>query len=930
MLLAWLILVLSAAILLATPFQRTRFVIVLRRFFVALVAASAGIYFFYILSAKVLYRLLPQTTVTITALNDKNETAQSYDIVVKGFVVDKVWYWAKNLKHSDSGWIDYDAGAYYWKAFDKPVSMTDSISFEIPSGRDKTIVFEKNKWHGKALIKTETTESIVDTYSDSDSEDYGVSLGSSKISTWDKIRKYTSVCFGGVVFILIQFFFILSKNNPKNQVSAQKRIIWMDFLRISCIFTVIFLHYTTSLYEKNYTGSFASWIPSLIVNCFTTFAVPCFFMLSGALILNKNESLSSLLKKRLPSVYIPLIIWSGIYIAYFGALQGSSITAFFKSLYTSQYYHLWFMYPLIGLYFLSPVIRSVLLNSDESIKKYAFVLVCIVPTILLTIAKLFRLTYISFWFTWGFPEIGLFVLGAWLVQKKLPVRKALLGSAVSLLLIILGELSCFIFGETPHKNFIGAYGTFPVFMFAVFMFAVFMSSEPYLTKLPESIKNRVASISKLSVGIYFTHLLAKALLDKTNIYQTDSKSFLMMLFAAIINFLFSLAICYVFSKIPFVGWIFGKSSSSSCYVNIYTKQINRGGHGNGMVGMRVIATFLIAIYHWELYYKFLPNMQIFSCAFLCVEFFFVLSGFLLAKGMIEKKNSQTFVNMVSNRFIRLWPAFIVGTLLLPCIYVITWFGGNYKNWLLDGNHLKAFLIEIPMLQTTGFAGLEYINGPAWYASALLICSAILYFVIKYVKKVYWGIALFFSILFFSISFANTPTNFVFNVIPFPLVRGMAGMSLGVFAYFVHTKAKYKIQKLPRFVVSLTEIIALIFFFKMLLIRESNNLNLIVLIPIFVLIVIMFSENFGIISIILKNKELAYLAEISYAFYIMQSFCSNIFTCLYPNMKIQPIVTVVYLCLNLVVAIGVHEFIEKPLTTFLLWIKNSLYKEQKNA
>ena len=599
-----------------------------------------------------------------------------------------------------------------------------------------------------------------------------------------------------------------------------------------------------------------------------------------------------------------------------------------------------FLHKLLFLYFLSPIIRLTFITSAENIKKYAFVLVCVVPVILLTIARLFRLNYISLWFTWGFPEIGLFVLGAWLLQKKLPLRKTLLGSAVSLLFIILGEASCFIFGETPHKNFIGAYGTAPVFMFAAFMFTVFMSCEPYFNKLSESIKNRVASISKLSVGIYFAHLLVKAILDKTNIYQANSNSVLMMFFATIINFVFSLAICYVFSKIPFVGWIFGKSSLSTCYVSnkkLYKK--TGKGHANGMVGMRVIATFLIAIYHWELYYRFSPTVQIFSCAFLCVEFFFVLSGFLLTKSLL-KNPLQNFSGMISNRFIRLWPAFIAGTVLLPGIYTMTWFGGNFKNWILDGNHLKSFLIEIPMLQTTGIAGLKYINGPAWYASALLICSAVLYFIIKYAKKVYWGIALFFSILFFSIlffsilffsiSFANTPTNFVFNVIPFPIVRGMAGMSLGIFAYFVYKKAQDKIRKLPKTFLSIVEICALLFFFKMLLVRESNNFNLIVLIPIFILVVFMFAENCGIVSRVLKNRKLSYLEEISYSFYIMQSFCSNIFTCLYPSVKLQPIVTILYLCLNLIVAIGVHEFIEKLLTAFLVWIKKSLQGGEKNA
>ena len=41
---------------------------------------------------------------------------------------------------------------------------------------------------------------------------------------------------------------------------------------------------------------------------------------------------------------------------------------------------------------------------------------------------------------------------------------------------------------------------------------------------------------------------------------------------------------------------------------------------------------------------------------------------------------------------------------------------------------------------------------------------------------------------------------------------------------------------------------------------------------------MMAENKGIFSKVLASKKLDYFAEISYAFYIMQSFCSNFLSC----------------------------------------------------
>ena len=51
---------------------------------------------------------------------------------------------------------------------------------------------------------------------------------------------------------------------------------------------------------------------------------------------------------------------------------------------------------------------------------------------------------------------------------------------------------------------------------------------------------------------------------------------------------------------------------------------------NGLIGMRVIATLGIALYHFELSFPFVEGKQIMSTAYLFVEFFLVMSGFFMA------------------------------------------------------------------------------------------------------------------------------------------------------------------------------------------------------------------------------------------------------------------------------------------------------------
>ena len=149
---------------------------------------------------------------------------------------------------------------------------------------------------------------------------------------------------------------------------------------------------------------------------------------------------------------------------------------------------------------------------------------------------------------------------------------------------------------------------------------------------------------------------------------------------------------------------------------------------NGLIGMRVIATLGIALYHFELSFPFVEGKQLMVTTYLFVEFFFVMSGFLMTMTLSSKE--RTLYRVMTDRFVRLWPAYIMGLILLPVVYAVTWFNGDYVAWLKDGSHLKSFMVEIFMIQCTGIAKLDYINVPAWYVSAMFVVTPIVYFFIR--------------------------------------------------------------------------------------------------------------------------------------------------------------------------------------------------------
>ena len=70
------------------------------------------------------------------------------------------------------------------------------------------------------------------------------------------------------------------------------------------------------------------------------------------------------------------LFWSIIYFVWRFAVQneGLSLTSIIQSVETGAYYHFWFLYMIIGLYLITPMLRVLIANSDRKLIKYSLVL----------------------------------------------------------------------------------------------------------------------------------------------------------------------------------------------------------------------------------------------------------------------------------------------------------------------------------------------------------------------------------------------------------------------------------------------------------------------------------------------------------------------------------------------------------------------------
>lgn len=151
-----------------------------------------------------------------------------------------------------------------------------------------------------------------------------------------------------------------------------QRILSFDLLNILACFSVICLHHNGLVHV--YDGSNA-WFGALVVEVMFYFAVPVFFMLSGATLMRYSDryDTKTFFRKRFQRTLVPWLVWSGIcgggyYVLSrdFSTLNPVGvINCLLNSTYESVY---WFFIPLFCLYLLMPLLAKA--KDDIRLVKY--------------------------------------------------------------------------------------------------------------------------------------------------------------------------------------------------------------------------------------------------------------------------------------------------------------------------------------------------------------------------------------------------------------------------------------------------------------------------------------------------------------------------------------------------------------------------------
>ncbi|CAG1021377.1 O-acetyltransferase WecH [Methylococcales bacterium] len=165
-----------------------------------------------------------------------------------------------------------------------------------------------------------------------------------------------------------------------SSIPSNERIIWADVCRILAVFGVIVIHSSGELFYSYGKVSTDYWLSANFWDSLSRVAVPLFVMLSGSLLLKSKKILNfkvhSILK-RVGRVFFPLVTWSVVYLLWLRDPSSAPINIFEwigKFFSEPVMYHLWFVYMVIGLYIIIPILQVIFLSceNDSRLKWYLF------------------------------------------------------------------------------------------------------------------------------------------------------------------------------------------------------------------------------------------------------------------------------------------------------------------------------------------------------------------------------------------------------------------------------------------------------------------------------------------------------------------------------------------------------------------------------
>ncbi len=285
--------------------------------------------------------------------------------------------------------------------------------------------------------------------------------------------------------------------------------------------------------------------------------------------------------------------------------------------------------------------------------------------------------------------------------------------------------------------------------------------------------------------------------------------------------------------------------------------------------IRGLAAIFVALYHYQIG-GHVPSVII-KNMWLMVDFFFVLSGFVISYNYcVRLRSFDELLRFQLKRWLRLYPLHLVMLLVFLIIEALKmvaskWFNLESNNKPFSSNNLFSFVSNILLIQNWVNPRLTW-NGPSWSISAEFYTYAIFGVIVWYFQK---SVRLYIFIVlaiigvsgWFLINHRGSLTDNVCG----PL-RCIYAFFIGALMHFIYSR--YSLQgKIQSSVMSLVLLLSSVLSVVFYGVVGVNVLSITVIFAVTLLVLVATCDRCKIVSV-MSSPFLVYLGSISYGVYMI--------------------------------------------------------------
>lgn len=207
--------------------------------------------------------------------------------------------------------------------------------------------------------------------------------------------------------------------------------------------------------------------------------------------------------------------------------------------------------------------------------------------------------------------------------------------------------------------------------------------------------------------------------------------------------------------------------------------------------LRGIAALGVVVFHYGAHFDAHPLrfalQPFYNAGFLLVDFFFVLSGYVIARAYWNEKRQSQVLRNIWARIARLYPLHLLT--LLATVALIATLPGSAKDidFNQPTNNLKHFVLNLVLLNQVGWQDGWSFNTPAWSISTELVVNvAFLGFIALSTRMRWASLAMLATTgaLYLALEHpAVIAGQFAFGFLDVNLLRCMLGFSAGIAVYW---------------------------------------------------------------------------------------------------------------------------------------------------